>query len=76
LLDDCVLERVVLQRPFQIRKSGCFADGEKPLVRVIRKNLVQSAKRTGFGANGEDFLKLGSGAEVLCEAEWACSRPT
>jgi hypothetical protein len=31
---------------------------------VVRKNLVQSAKCTGFGANGQDFLKLCSAAEV------------
>jgi len=31
---------------------------------VVRKNLVQSAKCTGFGASGQDFLKLCSAAEV------------
>src|ERR1700747_1106539 len=31
---------------------------------VVRKNLVQSAKCTWVGANGQNFLKLCSGAEA------------
>jgi hypothetical protein len=40
------------------------ASGTEASAPVVRKNLVQSAKCTGFGANGQDFLNLCSAAEV------------
>jgi hypothetical protein len=44
--------------------SGIVHQGNSQFPPVVRKNLVQPAKCTGFGANGEDFLKLCSEAEV------------
>src|SRR6201982_441377 len=42
-------------------RLGCLLASRTTLV---RKNLVQSAKCTGFAAKGQDFLKLSSAAEV------------